>query len=369
MKNILKVFLLVLAVFLAGCGSGDEKKAEEAVPVQIYKPSPSAIANHIELTGSIMAENDATIYSKVSEKIDKILANPGDRVGVGQTLAVQENAILRHGVDVAQAALNSAEAQAKLAKQDYERMKKLFDQKAISPQQFDQSTSQSSSTQAAVEQAKASLAQAQEQYQNSFIKAPFAGVVGAIYVTEDQMVPAGQPVAQMVGTNSVMKAKLEATSMDLGRIKKGQNVVVSFPAIPDTSFKGYVYEVDKTINAANITLGIEVRMKDSDPRITSGLFGEFKIETEKKDEAVVIPEDAVLTQTQIRINQARGTQEAVKKYFAFVVKDGRAHMTEINVGVSSNGSIEVINGVAFNDSVIVVGQNIVKEGQLVNIVD
>ncbi|HEX3075186.1 MAG TPA: efflux RND transporter periplasmic adaptor subunit [Ignavibacteriales bacterium] len=369
MKSIIKVFLLILAVMIAGCGSGEEKQTEQSVPVQIYKPAPSTIANTVALTGGVTAENDAVIYSKVSEKIDKIYVNPGDRVSAGQTLAVQANAALRSGVEVAQAAVKSAEALANLAAQEFARNERLFGQKAISQQQYDKASSEKASAQAAVEQAKASLAQAQEHYQDSFIKAPFAGVVGAVYVTEDQFVPAGQQVVQMAGSNSQMKAKLQASGMDYGRIKKGQNVRITFPTIPGETFSGFVYEIDKSVNPATNSLGVEIRFKDSDPRITSGVFGEFLIETDKKENTLVIPEDAVLTQTQVRLNQARGTQEAVKKYFAFVIENKHAKLKEINVGIVSDGSLEVVKGIAFNDSVVVVGQNIVKDGQLVNIVD
>lgn len=369
MKSIIKVFLLIFTVIIAGCGSGEEKQAEQSVPVQIYKPAPSAIANTVTLTGGVTAENDAVIYSKVTEKIDRINVNPGDRVSAGQTLAVQANAGLRSGVEAAQAALKSAEAQANLAAQEFARSERLFDQKAISPQQYDQAVSQNASAQAALEQAKAALAQAQERYQDSYIKAPFAGTVGAVYVTENQMVQMGEQVIQMVGSNSQMKAKLQASSMDYGRIKKGQNVRITFPTIPGEAFSGFVYEIDKTINPATNSLGVEIRFRDNDPRIASGIFGEFQIETEKIEKTLVIPEDAVLTQTQVKLNQQRGTQEAVKKYFAFVVENGRAKLKEINVGVVSDGSLEVVKGIDFNDSVVVVGQNIVKDGQLVNIVD
>ena len=146
-------------------------------------------------------------------------------------------------MDIANAALKTAEAQAKLAVIDFERMSKLNSEKAISPQQFDQAKIANETAVHALEQAKSMYEQAKEQYENSFIKAPFDGVAAAVYVEKNQMVNMGQQVAQVVSP-SKMKSKIYLTGADIQNAKVGQKVVVKFPTIPGEEFDARVEKIN-----------------------------------------------------------------------------------------------------------------------------
>jgi hypothetical protein len=76
-----------------------------------------------------------------------------------------------------------------------------------------------------------------------------------------------------------------------------------------------------------------------------------------------------LSQTEVIINRETGNQQPVRKYFLFVVENGRADLREVSVGLTSNSRAQITGGIEVSDSVIVVGNNIVQDGQLVNIID
>ena len=69
------------------------------------------------------------------------------------------------------------------------------------------------------------------------------------------------------------------------------------------------------------------------------------------------------------INRETGLQNSVKKYYIFVVDSGSAKLKEVKTGILNNGQVEISSGINLGDSVIVVGQNIVKEGQKVNVIE
>ncbi len=127
--------------------------------------------------------------------------------------------------------------------------------------------------------------------------------------------------------------------------------------------------INQAIDPLSKTLEVEILINDSDPDLKSGMFGEFSIEIQKKENTIVIPENALLSRTEVLTNRETGLQNSVKKYFVFVIQEGKAYLKEVQTGLGSDGRIEITGGLRSGDSVIIVGQNIVKEGNKVNIID
>ena len=368
MNRHLLILLIIGIVFLISCKKEEEVQDEKSIPVNIYKVQPDTISSYIKLTGSISGENDAIVYSKISEKLDKLYVKPGQKVNNNEVLAVQYNILLEQSVELARAALKTAQAQYELVSQDFERMGELYKQKAVSPQQYDQAETQKKTAEAGLEQSKLQLEQANENYQNSFIKAPFSGVVGAVFFEENQMVPAGQPVVQIVSPNA-MKSKLQLSSKDISAVSIGQNVLINFPSIPGKEYNGRVIRINHAVNKLSNLLEIEVQLINPDKRIKSGIFGEFLIEAAVKNGTIVLPENSLMQRTEIIVDKKTGVQKTMKKYFVFVVENGLSKLKEVKTGLKSDGRIEILKGLKNADTVIVVGQNVVRDGQKVKIVD
>ena len=357
-----KYFLILigLPLLFIGCKNEEVKKDEKFVPVKVFKVKPDNIGNYLRATGSVIAGEDVMIYSKITEKVENIFVKPGDKVSIGQTLAVQYNEVLKQSVEAAENAVRTAEIQLKMLQQDFNRMHSLFEQKAISPQQFEQSKTQLESAQIAFESAKVQLKQAKEQYGNSFIKSSINGIVASINIEKNHI--------QVVSGGS-MKAKVKIPSTEISSIRKGQKVKVNFPSIPDKTFDATISEIDFAVDQISKSLEIEVTLHNVDYRIKSGMFAEFNIETFSKTNAIIIPESAVQSRTEIQIDRETGLQKPIKKYFVFLIKNGKAELTEIEIGINNDGRIEVQKGLKAEDVIVVVGQNIVKTGDKVKIID
>lgn len=368
MKRFWIITLLVSTLFIAACSKQEDQKNEKMVPVKVFTTKLDNIGNFVKATGTITAGEDVILYSKTSEKIEKLFVKPGDRVSQGQTLAVQYNEILKQSVQAAETNVKTAEAQLKLADQEFNRMKNLFDQKAISIQQFDQVKTQTESARLTLEAANVQLKLANEQYENSFITSPIAGVVASVLVEKNQMVAVGSPVAQVVNSGP-MKAKVKIPSTEITGIVKNQSVRIQFPTIPNKLYEGVVSQIDYAVDQYSKNLTVEVVLKNGDGNIKSGIFAEFMIETVTKKNVLIIPENAMLSRTEITIDKETGLQESVKKYFVFVIKNGVADLIEIKTGINSDGRVEVTSGLKVGDVIVVVGQNIVKTGEKVKIID
>ncbi len=366
-KRIFIVISITALVFI-GCSQKKENNTEKSVPVKIYQVKSESISKYIRATGTVTGDEDVILYSKVAEQVEKINVKPGQSVTKDQILAEQKNDILKQGLDIASASLKTAEAQSKLASIEFERLSKLHSEKAISPQQFDQSNTAKETADHAFEQAKSMYEQAKEQYENSFVKAPFSGIVAAVYVERNQTINIGQQVVQIISP-SKMKSKIYLTGEDIQDVKIGQKVVIKFPTIPNQMFEGRVDKINAAIDQASKSLEVEIALLSNDSKIKSGIFGEFFIETKKNINSLVIPEAALIPQTEIKIDRETGLQNTFKKYYVFVLENNKAKMKEVKTGIANNGQIEITEGINNGESVIIIGQNIVKEGQTVNVIE
>lgn len=360
--------ILFLLVVTSGCSKDSKTKEEIKVPVRVYNVQPESLSRYLSLTGTISAQKDQILYSKISERVVDLKVKAGDRILKDGTVLTQYNAILIQALDAARANAANAQAQMELSEQNFTRMQRLFNQRAISPQQFEQTTAQRKASQSALEAAQAQLKQAEEQVENSIIKAPFSGMVAAVFVDQNQMLPSGVQVAQIIDP-SVMISKVRVSSKDISLVKPGQEVTVSIPSIPERKYKGKVTILDRAVDPVSKTLEAEIVITDADGHLKSGMYGEFMIATNSVHNSVVIPETALLSQTEVRINKQTGTQEPVRKYFLFIVNGLKAKLREVKVGLISEGRAQITEGVNVNDKVIIVGNNVVQEGQTVNIID
>lgn len=368
MKTRIFFTVSIVLAFIVGCSEQETEIAEKAVPVKIYKVKSESISQYIRVTGTITAEEDVIVYSKIAERIEKIYVKPGQRVAKDQILAGQKNEIYKQGLEIANASLKSAEAQVIMIQQDYERMKRLYSEKAVSQQQYDQIRTSKETAEQGYNQAKSASEQAKEQYDNSFIRAPFDGIVAALYVEENQMISMGMPVVQVI-TPSKMKSKVNLTGSDIQNVKTGQKVLVKFPTIHGAEFNGRVEKINSSIDQMSKSLEVEIILLSNESRIKSGMFGEFLIETKKIESSIVVPESSIIPQTEIKIDRETGLQNLIKKHYLFVVENGRAKLKEVKTGIANNGQIEITGGINIGDTIIVVGQNIVKEDQPVNAIE
>jgi RND family efflux transporter MFP subunit len=411
-KDYNMIVLITLLLFaLSGCRPADKQDAqaktpqEKTISVMTYQVQPETISRYLKLTGGIEAGSETLVYSQTTEKLERIKVKIGEQVKTGQVLAIQSGRAQQQNVKQVEAAVKNTMAQEVLAQQNHTRNEQLLSKQIISQQQFDQTETALKMAKLSVEQTQAQLAQVQEQQGNTVIKAPFAGKVAQILFNEGDMVSAGVAVFKIVNTGT-FKAKLDVPESDATNISLGQAVIATFPAIPDAEFTGSITRVDEAIDPDKRALEIEVsfgkpngetkpeqnstakteqgdetkseQANASSPAapqsqgnlsaMKSGQFGQFKIEMQRHDNAVAIPDNALMTQTTVNVNE-RGEQITSNTYYVYVVEQGKALMKTVTPDIYASGRVELTSGVNGGDAVIVTGQNIVKNGSPVTIVN
>jgi RND family efflux transporter MFP subunit len=361
-----RMIFLTIAALLAlwGCKSTKNTTQAKRVPVRVLIIHPDSISTFVEVTGNLEAGRDALVLSKTSEKLLEIQKPVGSKVHAEEVIARLDNRLLKQGKLQAEAALKSARARYQNVKSDFERYQRLYQSKAISEQQWQKMKSAMQEAEASLQQMEAAYAQAKERYENSFIKAPFSGIVGSIYFDPGEMVGMGQPVAKIINPK-LMKAKLYVPDSYYGQIKLDQIVVATFPVLPGRQFKGHIIRLDPAIDPMSRTILAEVTFDNQDKALTSGMYGLFKIKIAHKEHTIIVPDNAILSRTEVKVNKQTGETYSVKKNFVFVVQKDSAKMVQVQKGLAYGDRVEIIHGLHFGDKVIVVGQFSLKEGEKV----
>ena len=364
--RILRTILVIGLAFavLSSCKQPQEPGAQGAAqtfgaaPVKVFKVVRQRISEKLFYTSTIEAWQKITLTPDVGGKIARILVNEGDRVRKGQVLAELDAEAITLQLKQAEAALAVAQANFNNAQTNLERMERLSKEKAVSDQQYEQVKLGYDSAKAQLEQAQAAVNLAQHSLDVSILKAPFSGVIAS------RNAEVGDVINPMMGGFSPgsaggvltlmdfsrIKISVDVSGADIQRIQKGQAAILRVPTLPGREFKGTVSVINLAADPQTKKFGIEVSVDNPDQVLRPGTFGEIVIEVQSHENALVVPQKAVLENS-----------------YVFIAQDGKAAKKEIALGLQNTTMVEVNSGIAEGDLVIVEGNFGLEDGAPVEV--
>ena len=241
-------------------------KKVEYVTVNV---SRGDIRHVVTATGEINPVNTVNVGSQVSGTIEEIAVDYNSRVKKGDLLLKIEPSVLQATVDETRAALDAAQSQLNLAKNDYERARTLYNEGFIARAEMEQS-------QTNYEQAVQSVKRAESQYERAVtnlgyatITSPVDGTVIARKVDKGQTVAASfqtPDLFEIAEDLSKMQIETAVSEADIGVIQEGQNVTFTVDAYPQKKFNGTVRQIrlspTMTSNVVVYTVVIDVDNAD-----------------------------------------------------------------------------------------------------------
>jgi RND family efflux transporter MFP subunit len=341
--------------------AGTAAAAEEtfgAAPVKVVMARRERISERITYTGTLEAWTKINITPETGGKIAVIHVQQGDRVAKGQLLAELETESIRLQLQQAQAGVAVAEAAYADAQRNKERMDRLIKENAVSEQQREKVQLAYDSAAAQLQQAQAGLNLAQHALDVSIMKAPFAGVVAS------KNAEVGDVINPMMGGYGGGGAGGVLTLMDYSRIKvsvavspedatllrKGQEVVLRVGALPGRDFRGVVRIVNLTADPQTKKFDIETAFDNPDGLLRPGTFGDIVFEVRTRENALAVPQKAVLENS-----------------YVFVVENGKAVKKPVTLGIQNTSMIEVLDGLAEGEPVVVEGNYGLEDGAPVQV--
>ncbi len=285
---IFKVVVGLIAVFLLIAGiKGFQFKTMISAGKAMVPPPTTVTSEKVQkgdwvpmLTaiGSISPVQGATISAELAGKVDKVGFQSGTPVKQGDML-------IEIDASAEQAQFRSAQADAELARADFERSRDLAERKVISKAEFDSASAKFSQKKADVENMQSVIDKKQ-------IRAPFDGIAGIREVNVGQMVPVGQKLVTLQALDQVF-VDFSLPQQQLGDIKAGLPVKVTTDAIRGRDFEGKLTAVNSAIDTATRSVSLQATLDNADHALRAGMFARVSVILPQEKPTFFLPATAV----------------------------------------------------------------------------
>ncbi len=346
------VFLLVLLAVVVGLfvmaqNKGERLAAEKKamarkqrppVNVVVQKIVPRLVQERLNLPAVIEPWVDLPLLAEVGGVIQEVRVREGDHVQKGELLARIDSRDYEN-------ALNSVRADYRLAIIDRDRLQGLFDKGIVARAKLD-------SVEARVKTLAAAMATATLQLERCAIIAPISGVVNTLPAEVGRFLAVGDPVAGILQIDRV-KVMVGIPESDVEAVRKIDWFTVSVDAV-NKKIQAKKHFLAVAPESMAQLYRLELAVANENGALLPGMFARVEVVKQSLPRAMAIPLYAVISRD--------------NKNYVYLDDDGKAVAREVKLGILDGWQIQVREGLAINDRVIVVGQREVDTGQRLNVV-
>lgn len=336
MKKIVILSLATLA--MVACSkketSSTTTEQERVEQVRTIVLHPKEIEREISVSTNLQGYLTQNVAPSLTGKIEHIYCEVGDKKAAGDMLVRMDQTQYK----TTKISLGNLEV-------ELNRVENLLRSGSATQQQYDQLKAQ-------YEQAKEQLEFLE---QNTYVKAPFAGVISA-KTYEDGELYGGQPIVVLTQINK-LKALVAIPETYFPRIKQGMSLTLTSEIYPDQVFNAKVEVVYPTIDASSHTFQVKIVIPNDKNLLRPGMFVTTTIGLGKEN-AIVVPYQAV--------EKLVGANDR----YVFINENGRAKRVAVTLGQRFDQDVEIISpeitdGVEF----VTTGQHKLVDGVKINVVE
>ncbi len=292
----------------AASNAGANSRRQQVSPlVGTAEVSPHSFVNELEVLGELRPKAVVEVMSKVSGRLEVVLADRGQIVKKGDRVAVVEDDELQKQILRATAALAVTSAGVKRAEATREnlelqvnRYRNLRNNGLISPQELEDLESRLRVSEADLELARATVAQAEAslseleiQQSNAIIFSPLDGVVGVRYLDPGALVSPSVPILSILELERV-KTIVPVTESVLYKIRVGLPAEIVVDAYPGRVYRGTVTRISPLLNPETRSADIEIETANPELALKPGMFARVRIDVAVTRNALSIPRSGLI---------------------------------------------------------------------------
>ncbi len=351
MKRTAKALSIIALACMAGCG-GDETGVEMdiEVPVTVREIEPGSIEEYVTTTGTVTASKEVMVRSEMAGFYRKAL-NPrsnrpfvlGDTVKKDGIIVYLDNPEQENSIRI-----ESVEMNLEITKNEYEKQQSLYDKGGVTLREL-------RNAEKAYLDARLNHENALLQLAKMKITAPFDGVITDIpYYTEGVKAASGSDMVQIMDYGA-MTMDVSIPGKLMGDIAVGQETRLTNYTLPDKKLQGRISQVSPALDPETRTFDAVVTIDNPDLLFRPGMFVKAEIVVRKSEDTIVVPKDIVLSRRNRRT--------------VFVVDRGFARERTVRPGLENPDEMEVLEGLASGDRLVVEGFETLRDGSKVRIVE
>jgi membrane fusion protein (multidrug efflux system) len=311
-------------------GGGGQADAPMRVDATVLRPG--TVTEQIRTTGTLRADESVELTAESGGKVTAIRFEEGNRVEKGELLVQINDAELR-------AEKKRLEHELELASDRAERQKTLLAEGGVSQEEYDATANE-------VEVLKAELSLVEAQIEKKTIRAPFSGVVGLRQVSEGAYVSPQTAITTLQRLNPI-KVDFSVSEKYASQVRPGQSISFSVRSL-DRRIQGQVYATNTQVNPETRTLQLRARAPNPSGTLRPGMFADVTVTLGTITDAIVVPSFAVVP--------TLGGQRV------FVVEGDTARPRNVALGVRTDSTVQVTDGLALGDTVITSGIQDLRAG-------
>jgi membrane fusion protein (multidrug efflux system) len=336
---LVAVIIVVFFYRLYGRIAGQQAFGFPPPVVEVVEAQKGEIEVVVSALGTLQADQAIVLRPEITGIVTSIDFKDGERIEAGDVVIKLDDRDLK-------ARVAQAEARLTLTQANYQRAERLLKQGSGTARARDEALNDFKSAEAEVAAARTALDRAT-------ITAPFSGIIGLRQVSIGQYLTAGQDIATLADVDN-LRIDFQVSEVFLTQVKRGQNVKVTFDALPGEEYEGIISAVDPVVSIDGRSLSVRALIRNEGDRLRPGLFGRIEIVVDTRD-SILLPESSIVA------SPAGGNA-------VFQVVDGKAQMTPVKIGERRPGQVEILSGVEPGALVIFAGQLKVQDGGEVEIV-
>ncbi len=340
MLNELKSEIATLEAEIGKLDPSTQEKASRLVTVTTVKRRD--FERFVDIQASVQESESVYASSETGGRIIQLAVKEGQAVRRGQLIAKLD-------LESMEKQIAELEKSRELALELFDRQKRLWDQNIGSEVQYLQAKNN-------LERMDKSLETIRFQLTKSKVYAPISGFVDKELLKSGEMASPGQPIVSILKTD-VVKVVADVPETYLRAIKQGEKVVINFPAL-DIEKEAKVSLIGRTINPANRTFTVEVKMANPKGLYKPNLLSVMKINDFTEKDVVIIPLELV-------------QQDVHGKDYIFIKGNGAdgdiAQKVFVKTGESYNGEIIITEGLKGGETIIVEGARGLTENELIKV--
>lgn len=347
MPKSLKVVIIILAIVVV-IALGIYRIYESIKPpITVEKAPVNVITSQVErgtiyatspLTGRIDPIESAAIVPMIAGEVTRVAIKLGDYVNKGDLLFTLDKT-------QAQITYNQAKLAYDNAKEDYQRLGLLYDEGAVSLQQYQGAKAQ-------YDAAEQSLKSATDALSYSTVTSPISGYVTSVNISEGSLASQASPAITIA---DVSKLEINASLSEylINKAAVGDKVDIFIKTLSNEPYSGTITAISPAPALGTLTYPITISVDDDNGEIKAGMFAEVQIISDMKDDVICIPSDAVF----IKSGETK-----------VVVLDGSIPtITAVKTGLDNGTSVEIVEGLKEGDTIAISGQQYVIDGEAVSI--
>ncbi len=411
-----------MILLFTGCSAGNsvDTPVEAGIPVEVAVVGKGSITSTLSSTGIVKPLKTAYVAAPAAGYVSDVFFKEGDRVKAGDVLFTLETRELEENIRVLEAQLKSAQAGLALAEtgvaaafgSDYQSRKiqlefalksaesqfvaaqtamnravlmreagtlsltqyltvknqyqqaeyaldtadqsyslymdkAALDSQEAARQQYNQAEASCEALSLQIENLKSNREQAR-------ITSPIDGIVGMVNVISGG-IASNELVPFVILDSDKVEVLLSLTENSLGSLKVGDSLSVSVSSVKEAPFTGVVSRISPAVDEKTLAFPVYIEIDNKEGRLLPGMTAKVELVAENKKNVVIIPLSAVIL----------GDSSS----YVFTNENGKAVKKSVTRGITENGNVEILRGLAAGEELIIKGQNYLEDNDPVLITD